>query len=283
MRLVSATLTAVLVLASCGNGNGGEGDAGQAGGGGPEDRLDVIQERGTLLVGMGIYPPESYFDPEGNWLGYDAEIFKLICADLGVECVPVVIPLASVGPALNNGTIDSFIGLYKTPEREEFAAFTHEVEAASEVLAVGADSGIDGIEDIEGKRLGSVRGSFELEALQGLTEDYPSDISVYESGDVMLQDLIAGRIDAVVWPADLINYAIDTDPAFKDIQIATEIPVEYIPGGSEGLKLYFVAPVGEEGQRLLEAMNESIDGLVESGQIAEILEPYGLTPPSPSA
>jgi ABC-type amino acid transport substrate-binding protein len=250
--------------------------------GGDQGRLAAVQERGSLLVGMGIYPPESYLDPDGNWIGYDAEIFKLICADLGVDCVPVVIPLGAVGPALANGTIDSFIGLYKTPDREEFAAFTHEVEAASEVLAVRTDSGIGSIEEIQGRTLGSVRGSFELEQLQELTKTYPAELKIYDSGDVMLQDLVAGRIEGVVWPADLISFAIQTDPKFDVVTIADQVPAEFIPGGAEGLKLYFVAPVGDEGQSLLDAMNESIDKHVSSGEIAQILEPYGLTPPTPA-
>lgn len=266
----------VIVLVSCSNNSRDGSQDGQAA---SKGRLDAVQERGTLLVGMGIYPPESYLDPDGNWVGYDADIFNLICGDLGVKCVPVVVPLSGVGPALANGTIDSFIGLYKTPEREKFAAFTHEVEATTEVVATQKDSGVNSLQDIQGKAMGTVRGSFELEALQQLTKDYPADLKVYDSGDVMLQDLIAGRIDAVVWPSDLISYAIKTNPKFENITIAAEVPPQYIPGGTEGLKLYFVAPTGQEGESLLEAMNNSIDKHVASGEIAEILKPFGLTPP----
>lgn len=271
---LAALVVCATVLVSCSNNSGSGSDQAASKG-----RLGAVQERGTLLIGMGVYPPESYLDPDGNWVGYDADIFNLICGDLGVKCVPVVIPLSGVGPALANGTIDSFIGLYKTPDREKFAAFTHEVEATTEVVATRNDSGVHSLQDIQGKAMGTVRGSFELEALTQLTKDYPADLKVYDSGDVMLQDLIAGRIDAVVWPSDLISYAIKTNPKFQNITIAAEVPSQYIPGGTEGLKLYFVAPIGQDGESLLEAMNNSIDGHVASGEIAEILKPFGLTPP----
>jgi ABC-type amino acid transport substrate-binding protein len=276
-KLLSISLLLLLVTAlvsAC--------SSGSSGGGGTADRLAAIKKRGTLLVGMGVYVPESYFDANNNWVGYDAQIFQGICKALGVECVAVSIPLAGIGPALANGTIDSYIGLYKTPEREKFAAYTNLVESTTEVIAATSESGINSISDIQGKTLGSVRGSGELTELQALVKDYPAKISIYDTGDVMLQDLIKGRIQAVIWPSDLIDYAIKTDPSFKDIKDVAALPEKYLPGGAAATQLYFIAPKGQEGASLLAAMNKAIDGMTSSGEIAKILQPFGLVPPSSS-
>jgi ABC-type amino acid transport substrate-binding protein len=244
----------------------------------PTDRLAEIQERGTLLVGIGVYPPLSYFDEEQNWKGYDADIWRAICEKLTVECVPVFVPLVGIGPALENGTIDSYLSLYKTPEREEIAAYGQIVYYNSIGLAARTDSGINALPDVEGKTLGAVRASGEETALQALAKDYPCDIKVYETGDVMLQDMIAGRLDGVIWPEDLVTYAVQTDAKFKDVKVVTSVPPEYFGGDPSGQALYYVAPKGEDGATLMQALDDAVIELQESGDEGRILADYGFDP-----
>lgn len=44
-----------------------------------------IQEKGTLIVGITDFAPMDYKDDNGEWIGFDADMAKLVAEKLGVE------------------------------------------------------------------------------------------------------------------------------------------------------------------------------------------------------
>ncbi len=44
-----------------------------------------IQEKGTLIVGITDFAPMDYKDENGDWIGFDADMAKLVAEKLGVE------------------------------------------------------------------------------------------------------------------------------------------------------------------------------------------------------
>ena len=44
-----------------------------------------IQEKGTLIVGITNFAPMDYKDENGEWIGFDADMAKLVAQELGVE------------------------------------------------------------------------------------------------------------------------------------------------------------------------------------------------------
>lgn len=59
----------------------------------PAEGGDVayIQEKGTLIVGITEFAPMDYRDESGNWIGFDADLAKIVAQRLGVEIEFVVI------------------------------------------------------------------------------------------------------------------------------------------------------------------------------------------------
>ena len=59
----------------------------------PAEGGDVayIQEKGTLVVGITEFAPMDYRDESGNWIGFDADMAKIVAQRLGVEIEFVVI------------------------------------------------------------------------------------------------------------------------------------------------------------------------------------------------
>lgn len=53
----------------------------------PAEGGDVayIQEKGTLVVGITEFEPMDYKDENGEWIGFDADMAKLVAEELGVE------------------------------------------------------------------------------------------------------------------------------------------------------------------------------------------------------
>ena len=50
-----------------------------------------IQDKGTLIVGITEFEPMDYKDENGQWIGFDADIAKVVAEKLGVEVQFVVI------------------------------------------------------------------------------------------------------------------------------------------------------------------------------------------------
>ena len=46
-----------------------------------------IQEKGTLVIGITDYKPMDYKDDKGEWIGFDADYARAVCAKLGVTPV----------------------------------------------------------------------------------------------------------------------------------------------------------------------------------------------------
>ena len=68
--------------------------------------LDYVKEKGTLLVGITEFEPMDYQDADGNWIGFDADMAKLVAEKLGVEPVFTVINWDNKVFELNGKGID---------------------------------------------------------------------------------------------------------------------------------------------------------------------------------
>ena len=57
----------------------------------PESDLAYVQDKGTLVIGITEFEPMDYQDADGNWIGFDADMAKIVAQRLGVEIEFVVI------------------------------------------------------------------------------------------------------------------------------------------------------------------------------------------------
>ncbi len=87
--------------------------------------MDRILKKGELVVGTtGTQPPLNVTDKNGKIIGYDADIARLIAANLGVEPKFVAIPFAELLPALKSGKVDMVISsMTMTLERNRSVVF----------------------------------------------------------------------------------------------------------------------------------------------------------------
>ena len=65
-----------------------------------------IQGKGTLLVGITDFEPMDYQDANGEWIGFDADMAKLVAEKLGVEIEFVVIDWDNKIMELDSKNID---------------------------------------------------------------------------------------------------------------------------------------------------------------------------------
>lgn len=65
-----------------------------------------IQDKGTLVVGITEFAPMDYKDENGEWIGFDADMARLVAEKLGVACEFVVIEWDAKIMELDSKAID---------------------------------------------------------------------------------------------------------------------------------------------------------------------------------
>ena len=66
-----------------------------------------IKEKGKLIVGITEFAPMDYKDDDGNWIGFDADMARLVAEKLGVEAVfTVIVDWDSKVMELETGNVD---------------------------------------------------------------------------------------------------------------------------------------------------------------------------------
>ena len=68
--------------------------------------MAYIQDKGTLIVGITEFEPMDYRDENGEWIGFDADMAKLVAEKLGVEIEFIVIDWNNKIMELDSKNID---------------------------------------------------------------------------------------------------------------------------------------------------------------------------------
>lgn len=79
--------------------------------------ISYIKEKGTLVVGITDFAPMDYKDDNGDWIGFDADMAKIVADELGVACEFVEIDWDNKIMELDSKNIDVvWNGMTLTPE-----------------------------------------------------------------------------------------------------------------------------------------------------------------------
>jgi polar amino acid transport system substrate-binding protein len=218
---------------------------------------------GTVTIGTNAeYPPFEYVDEEGNITGFDVELMEAIAEEAGFEYEFVNTRWDGIFVALASGEFDAVISASTiTEEREEMVDFSDPYFNAGQRIAVRADeTEIEGPEDLAGKRVGVQLGTT---GDIWLTDETEAEVVRYDENTLAFQALANGDVDAAV---------ADGPTAVDIIKANPEMDLKILPGTYTD-EQYGIA-VNPERQDLLEAINEGLAAVRESGQYDEIYEQY---------
>jgi ABC-type amino acid transport substrate-binding protein len=169
--------------------------------------LDKIREQGAIDLGYReTSPPFSFLDKDGKPAGYSVDLCQQVAGALrqSLKRPDLKVKWVAVTPAdriarLIKGSVD--LGCESatiTFDRMEQVAFSHMIFVDGASLLATADSGIAGVRDLAGKRVGVVPHTTTEKALARALAARAVQarvISVSEHGEG-LDDLEAGRLDA---------------------------------------------------------------------------------------
>ncbi len=287
-RLAAVLATPLLLaLAACGgDGNGGDEAPAPSSEGvcasDPADLLAEVCEEGVLTVSTDpAYPPQSSLNEQtGEYEGFDIDVATEIAERLGVEVAWEAPTWDIITAGSWNGRWDTTVGsMTPTNERQEVLYFTEPYNYTPAVVVVTADNDevSDLSTDLDGKKVGSCSPctySAFLEkklAIDGYEFDFiidDAEISGYDTDTTALEDLVNGRLDAVITSVTTAEGYID---AGNPVKIVGD-PVFYEP-----LSVGFDKSSDPSSESLYEAVDEIVAEMHEDGTLTSMSEQwYGL-------
>jgi polar amino acid transport system substrate-binding protein len=157
--MVAATVAALLALSGCGGSNPASSSA--------DNPYGLIQPGTVRVASLGDSKPYTFTDAQGNFTGFDVELFKDVAKRAGVDNVVFTgQDFSAILPAVANGQFDvgvAAIGI--TDKRKETVGFSEGYLAGYLTILTTKDSGIKDAAGLSGKRLGVVQGSLRGEKL----------------------------------------------------------------------------------------------------------------------
>ena len=170
---------------------------------------------GTLTVGTNAeFPPFESME-SGKVVGIDIDIMQAVANKLNMKCNVVNMKFESLPNALANGQIDCIAAGYsKTPDREESMDFTSSYYTNSQAIIVKKDSTVKTINDIKNKKIGVQAGTTG----DGDAKNITKNVVRLDSGALAVQDLKAGKIDAVIIDEQTATEYVDQNSDLKMIK-----------------------------------------------------------------
>jgi polar amino acid transport system substrate-binding protein len=153
--VVAAAVATLLALSGCGGSTASSSSA---------DNPYGLIEPGTVRVAsLGDSKPYTFTDAQGNFTGFDVELFKDVAKRAGVDNVVLTgQDFSAILPAVANGQFDvgvAAIGI--TDKRKETVDFSDGYLAGYLTVLTSKDSGIKDADGLSGKRLGVVQGTLQ--------------------------------------------------------------------------------------------------------------------------
>jgi polar amino acid transport system substrate-binding protein len=229
------------------------------------DTLSAVRERAELVWGGDLQGGEPYVfeDPRdpAHVVGFEVDIAGAIARELGLlDARFAQVEWSNLVPTLERGDIDIALnGLEDTPARRARLRLSRPYFVFHEVLAVSRGSRYRRLDDLRGRRVGTLNQSYALDLLRAL----PVETVLYEGQQEPYFDLQHGRLDAV-----LLDHVI-ADRYGCSVADIECLPTETAPGA-------YVVGMRREDTTLAQAIDGALSRMMADGELRHILGAWRL-------
>ena len=260
LRLLAVAAAAALTLAACGS---EEDDS--TGGGGDDASADLsLISDGKLTVCSDIpYAPFEFEDPDADsgYSGFDIDITSEIAKGLDLELAVKDADFSGLqsGLALNSGQCDLVASAMTiTDDRKKNLGFSDGYYDSLQSLLVPEGSDIQGIGDLNGKKVGVQQATSGEKYAQENAEG--AQLVALPSNAEMVQAIKAGQVDAL-----LQDLPVNVDNAKAG---GYEVVEEFDTGETYGLA------TKKDNQALVDAVNAELSEMRDNGTYDEFYDKY---------
>ncbi len=249
LSITAFAAAASFVLAGCGGG----GDSAES------SDLELVQ-KGKLTVCSDIPYEPFEFVKDGKTVGFDIDLADKLAERLGLETEVLTTPFEGIqsGTSLDTGKCDIAIsGISITDDRKTKMEFTDPYLNDNLGLAAAKSDGFKSLDDVKDKKVG----------VQAATtgETYAKDKGItpvqYETGGMMTQALMAGKVDAAVGNISVISAATKADDKLELVET-------YDTGEQLG------AAAKQGNTKLTEEFNTMLKEMLDSGDYDKLVQEW---------
>ena len=236
-----------IMLVGCANTNGSSSD------------IAYIKDKGTLIVGITDFAPMDYQDDKGEWIGFDADVAKLVANDLGVEIKFVEIDWDNKILELDNKSIDVvWNGMTLTDEVKAAMECTKPYINNAQVIVVNKKNA--NVDDYSSMKFAVEAGSAGEATAKDNGFDY---ISLATQSDTLLE-VSAGTSDASIIDLLMADAMVGEGTSYADLIYTVELTSEEYGVGCR------------KDSDLAAYINEEFDKYTMDGTLSEIASKYGV-------
>lgn len=215
------------------------------------------------------YPPFYEKDATGKLSGFEIDLGEAICAVMEEECVWTAVAWDGIIPALLEKKIDVIFGsMSRTEERMKVIDFSDKYYDTPAVLVArkGSDITTDPA-SLAGKIIGVQVATTHANYVDAYFAESADAVKIYQAFDEQNNDLVAGRVDAVVGHGTAFAEFFGTgDGAEYEIKGELSDPEIFGAGIGVGLRQ------GED--ELKQRFNDAIAQIRQDGTYQEIAARY---------
>lgn len=276
----------ILAVASCSSGSSSTGASSpsvSASGAAPVANVPQgeLAFPGKLLICSDLpYPPNEFFDANGNPVGSDIEIGQEIGRRLGLQTEIVNSVFDTIVAAVNSGKCDIIIAAMGiTPDRlKQMDMIPYLIGGSAAIVPKGNPGGIQQVLDLCGKAIAAQTGTNEADyvlgagvhAKDGLTPqcavkgDPAPTLKPFPKDSDALLALLSGQVDAYL--TGLTSAAYYAGQRANELQISGFV----LKGETEGIGI----PKGKPG--LESGVKTALQSMIDDGTYLKILTKYNL-------
>lgn len=216
------------------------------------------------------FPPFNFYDEDGVLVGFNIDLARAICLELGTSCDIKARPWEELFTDLKKGEADAVIAAHKvTVSALKDVDFTDRYFHTPGRFAGRKDepqvemspSGLDG------KRIAVARGTAHEAFLKAFFRDSP--LAIYENADLAREALAAGKADFIF--DDGISLAFWLNGTLSR-QCCEMRGGPYLEPKFFGDGIAIAVPKSDPGIRLL--LNKALDRVRASGRFEELVQRY---------
>lgn len=252
--IVALSVVAVFGLAACNN----------------KEDWEYIEKKGEMVIGYTVFNPMNY-EEDGELVGFDTELAKAVCEELGVEAKFQVIDWNSKFTELNSKNIDAiWNGFTVTQKRRYSTDFTYSYLKNKQIAVVKAENAAiyTTIASMADAKLVAEEGSAGESAIQADATLKNADYTAIGTQTNALLEVKAGTSDIAFVDSVMAEGTLAAGGDYSGLVIVEGISLveeEYAIGLRRG------------SSKTLEKIDIALKALYADGTIAALAAKYNLT------
>jgi len=210
------------------------------------------------------WPPMELLDDDKNIVGFDVDMIHAICKEVGLEAEFRNVAWDGIFAGVAAGSYDLVAsGVTITPERQKNFLFTEPYYNVSQIVVLPNGKVAKGFEDLKGKKVGGQIGTTGIFVAQKCGVKF--DLKEYDDVGLAMQDLVNGRIDAVICDSPVALYYANKKKGFSE-----ELSIGFRTEANESLG--FVAQ--KNNKELIDKLNKGLSIIREKGIEAQLVKKW---------